>query len=182
VKFFLLLIYLILSGCQLLPLTSAVEPPAPKRVAYDVCFPKDYKPLEAYSHRSKNGGLYWQVVSVHTSVPRDAGVVEFLYFRTNGDCQRIGYSSVSKLEFMPRDAAIGLSRQQHEKQINKCIKKKGKPACIKEFNAIYATLNDNKDESQGKYVVYPEDVEALKQLGIIAEPTPIRERLNGQGE
>jgi hypothetical protein len=151
-----------LIGCQSHSRTIAKEPEKP----YAQCFPKAYKVVSESSYKSQNGGLYWQISSVHKS-SETPDSVEFLHFRTNGDCEAIGNSSISKLQFMPKDAAVMLARKHYEPYFNKCLKAKGKAFCVKEFEKTFNTPSD-KENFMDQSVVWPEDVIALKQLGVRA--------------
>jgi hypothetical protein len=158
---------MLISGCGPIQATVYKSAKAEKNTdfPFSQCLRDKFNVQKQNSFKSKDGLTYWEIQAVPISDDPARRVPQTFFFRTNGECKKIGDRTISRLKFMPRDAAIGLAILQHRDALVLCSAIRGRAYCIKELEKVY----NAPDDMENQILIFPEDVEALKGLGIKAK-------------
>jgi hypothetical protein len=158
---------ILIPGCNSIQATvyKSANAEAKSDVPFSQCLGNEFKVQKQNSFKSKDGSTYWEIQAVPISEDPARRVPQTFFFRTNRECKKIGDFTISRLKFMPKDAAIGLAKLQHREALDNCAAIRGKAYCIKELEKAY----NAPDDVENQILIFPEDVEALRGLGIKAK-------------
>jgi hypothetical protein len=129
------------------------------------CFPKGFKKPQTEIKVLDGQTAYYEITASSEKAKRDDVFYTFYFKVVNSKCyylnkdQQVG----SRLLYMPQKVAIEMVYGRYKQAFQDCVKKNSRTKCVELFEQ---EINLPYKEGPGAAFLYPEDVIALKKLGI----------------
>lgn len=137
------------------------------------CYPNTFAKARIINQFTFKGSTYYEVYAPPKNDPNST-YLSILYFRTSiKGCELLNPNTVigSRLLYMPEPVALHFARLRFQTLLDQCLQERvgqinAREHCRRKLESLINVPGDVKAE--GIEFLYPEDVEALRQMGIKA--------------